>query len=763
MPFSNQFALSLELTRLLPQIGWAADKAISRIISHARELRQSGSDIVVEEELAHVFGRCKISDTLTSSFKTIVAKSNSNVPLLEAITLSGGPGPTVIRAFQETPYFAMVVQISLLVWTFDSRYLATALTEALRKRSEGAPSSSGLPSSPDRQGILGVLRACESQTSAFNWNMMLNAVSTTLGYEAEKAPIDIPHFVLQGLLDMFPMVQTLPSDRLIHIQVPLGEDKDSGTSTLVVWAHHVLGLTVLVRPRDNDGQLNRSFRFGTPGLEQVFIDEVAADNEAFITLLDAQREHLLTIRTEPDTEYGLIGSVRRIPARGWGNSLLVDNLANVTIFRAPSRAVIEDMQIVTTAFAFVVAKNLVKDDSHRNTADDKGKMRDPITYDVDEQRLLQASRFLFDNPHISRGSIDSFVKQCSFKALDERLPRPLAMEAAARALPFVKNHDHVVNDEWNIICGHARALGILLIALAHVVNLEDFEDLMFVGFAFSDMFQHTLAIQLEEWNGNDFLRIPDEAWLQALAVPLLSHQQNIWRLPWDKVCLISDKGWSCWISTFGGSDPAYIRAGSVSLGRGSPCRNGVWKTGIRDSPLGGYSFAGDPERAESCGQAASLRCAENVTLDTTYCGEGDDVFLVCARLRIQRAIPGQNPVQRVGYKELQRHLWWAPLSKRCSHGSQVHKNMRLGVGCATIAGFGNYLYKTEERVLVCLTAHSVGARWLAIATIPWLSIIGDDEVEDVGERQILLRGNDCCFQCAIDQAAAQAGKWCIIL
>ena len=595
MAFMNQFALTLELTRLLPPIGWAANKASSAFMSRAREFRQSGSDIVVEEDLVNVFGRCKISDTLTSSFRVIVANSSSNVPLLEAITLSGGPGPTVIRALQETPYFAMVVQISLLVWTFNARYLATTLTEALRRRSEGAPSSSSsLPSSPDRQGILGVLRACESQTSAFNWNMMLNAVSTTLGYEADKAPIDFPHFVLQGLLDMFPMVQTLPSDRLIHIQIPLGEDMDSGTSTLVVWAHHVLGLTVVVRSRCSDRQSNRSIRFGTPGLEQVFIDEVPADDEPFITLLDAQREHLLTIRPEPDAESSLIGSVRRIPARGWGNSLLADALQNVRIFRAPSQAVIEDLQTVTTAFAFVIAKNLIKDDSHRNVTHDTGEERNTMMYDVDEQHLLQASRFLFNNPHISRGSIDSFVRQCYFKALDERLPRPLALDAAARAHPLVENHDNVVDDEWNIICGNARRLSIFLIALAHVVNLEDCEDLMFVGFAFSDMSEHTLAHQLEDWDGKSFLRIPDAAWLQALAIPFLSHQQNVWNLPWETVCLISDKRWSCWISTFGDSDPAYVRAGSVSLGRGSPCRNGVWKTGIRDSAHGSYSFATDP-------------------------------------------------------------------------------------------------------------------------------------------------------------------------
>lgn len=135
MPFSTRFALNTELTRLLPPIGWAVSKAASAFLSRARDLSHSGSDIVVEEDLVNGFGRCRISAALTSSFKTVVSQSTSNVPLLESILLQEGPGPTVIRAFQESPYFAMVVQLSLLVWTFEANYLATAIADALRKRS----------------------------------------------------------------------------------------------------------------------------------------------------------------------------------------------------------------------------------------------------------------------------------------------------------------------------------------------------------------------------------------------------------------------------------------------------------------------------------------------------------------------------------------------------------------------------------------------------------------------------------------------------
>ena len=432
MVFSTQFALSLELARLLPAVGRATNQAADALMRRARDLRHSGSDIVVEEDLANIFGRCRISLALTSSFKTVVTKSTSNVPLLERITLQGGPGPTVIRAFQEKSYFAMVVQLSLLVWTFNSNYLSTAITDALRNRLEGAPTSSVLPSSPDRQGILNVLTACESQTSAFNWNMMLNAVSTTLGYKPDQAPLDFPRFVLQALLDMLPMVQTLPIDRLIHIEIPVGENLESGISALVVWAHHVLDLTVLVRSRGIAGHPPEFIRFGNSDSEQILIEEVAADHDASIILLDSRREKLLVIKPDPDVENdGLIGTVRRTPARGWGNALLLDWLGHLHFFRTRSQAVAEDLQIVTSAIAFIIAKNLVRDDTDRYGDEDTAEGGKELIFKVDEQRLLQASRFLFDNPHISQGATNSIVAQYSFKDFNDSdsLPRPQAIDA----------------------------------------------------------------------------------------------------------------------------------------------------------------------------------------------------------------------------------------------------------------------------------------------------------------------------------------------
>ena len=725
-------------------------------------MRHSGSDIVVEEDLAIVFGRCRISTALESSFRTVITQSTSNVPLLESIMLQGGPGPTVVRAFQESPYFSMVVQLSLLVWTFRAAYLATAIADALRQRSEGAPSSPSLQTTPDRKGILGVLHACESQTSAFNWNMMLDAVANLLGYKSDTAPIEFPTFVLRGLLDMFPMVQTLPKDRLIHIQIPVGERVSSGTSALVVWAHHVLDLTVLVRSRGHHQKSARDIRFGGPGLEQVFIEEVAQDDEAVITLLDAQREHLITIKPPPEDENVLIGCVRRAPAKGWGNTLFSVFLESCPAFRPNYQAIIEDMQLVTCSFAFIAASHLIKYLKPGDQETNEGDRTITMAYDVNKRHLLQASRFLFDNPRITQGAIDKFVELYSSKVLDEQLAQPPSLAATLRRDLSATSRESLLMDDWNKLCVYARKVAVFLIALAHVENLEDCEDLVFPSVEVDGMFEHTLVRQLDDWNGNDPLFVRDESWMQAFAEPMLNHRSDVWSLPWDKICLITDGGWSAWISTFGDMDPAYTSAGSIRLGRGKPCRNGVWKKGIWD--MTGYrNFDTYPERAESCGEAASLRCSTQVVMGSPYVGEADEVFLVCARIFEGKPSAKQQSVQRVGYKELQKLLWSVRLSRRCSHTIRANEEIELGLGCTTIAGFGHHLQDIDERILIYLTAHCKGARWLALAVVREISIYTDERDEEMGERQILLRRNDCCFRCAIDQAAAYPGTWFIIL
>jgi hypothetical protein len=69
IPFAAQ--LSVELTNIAP-VREAISTAALLVYRTARELRKSGSDFLVEEDLASIFGRGKIESKLQIHFKDVV-------------------------------------------------------------------------------------------------------------------------------------------------------------------------------------------------------------------------------------------------------------------------------------------------------------------------------------------------------------------------------------------------------------------------------------------------------------------------------------------------------------------------------------------------------------------------------------------------------------------------------------------------------------------------------------------------------------------
>lgn len=63
MSISRQFSLSLELAKILP-IRSLIQYSAESILELIRALRRSGSDFLVEEDLAAIFGRGKIEPAL---------------------------------------------------------------------------------------------------------------------------------------------------------------------------------------------------------------------------------------------------------------------------------------------------------------------------------------------------------------------------------------------------------------------------------------------------------------------------------------------------------------------------------------------------------------------------------------------------------------------------------------------------------------------------------------------------------------------------
>lgn len=116
---------------------------------------------------------------------------------------------------------------------------------------------------------------------------MLPPITRPLAVQARPQAVHI------SALNMLPMVTSLPSDRSINIPGSLG------MCTMIVWAHHVLGLNLLVKI--NEVPVN-DVKFGglTEGHEQVIIDTHCKQFSTLcMTLLDACEEELFRLRADP--------------------------------------------------------------------------------------------------------------------------------------------------------------------------------------------------------------------------------------------------------------------------------------------------------------------------------------------------------------------------------------------------------------------------------------------------------------------------------
>lgn len=59
------------------------------------------------------------------------------------------------------------------------------------------------------------------------------------------------------------------------------------------------------------------------------------------------------------------------------------------------------------------------------------------------------------------------------------------------------------------------------------------------------------------WDGEGPLLIKEHFSLQVLALLMSGHTET--DLDLQKTCLLSNRGWSVFLSTFGGADPGYAR------------------------------------------------------------------------------------------------------------------------------------------------------------------------------------------------------------
>src|SRR5881392_4225798 len=110
MPFSSQFSLSLELTRLIPLR--LRDGASAVVTEFLKAIIVSGSDLEAERRTMYVLGRNKIESNLERTFREVTQFTTKKSVFQKSldIALEAGAGPTLQRALEEPEYLATVIQ-----------------------------------------------------------------------------------------------------------------------------------------------------------------------------------------------------------------------------------------------------------------------------------------------------------------------------------------------------------------------------------------------------------------------------------------------------------------------------------------------------------------------------------------------------------------------------------------------------------------------------------------------------------------------------
>ena len=112
------------------------------------------------------------------------------------------------------------------------------------------------------------------------------------------------------------------------------------------------------------------------------------------------------------------------------------------------------------------------------------------------------------------------------------------------------------NIHWSSLRHMAIQLSVLMIAFSCVSNLQHCGD-MPVCEILGDLAKSDLSKAVAGWDGVAPLLIKEDFSLQVIALLMSGHVET--NLDLQETCLLSNRGWSVFLSTFGGADPGYVR------------------------------------------------------------------------------------------------------------------------------------------------------------------------------------------------------------
>lgn len=772
MSISRQFAISLELSKILP-IRSVISYSAESIINLFRALRRTGSDFLVEEDLAAIFGRVKIEDSLEKEFRDVV-KIASITPLHaeSSIVLDAGPGQTLLRALKDRYYMALVIQLSFLVWMHEETTLATALVESMRSRYESGVQDA--TPDPDYDGILRTLQACSSQTSQYRWDNLVAEVvrrfpASRQLFRMDHSPLkSLSPNLLLGAMDYFHLVQSLPEDRFVLVE------SQRGVVPIIVWGHYILGLTVLV-----NGSPDGDVIFGRTEGPQIIIKWSSAPvnptnqfenwlSAPMIYLLDASQEVLL--KTEPmDNESTRIEGQECHCLNGYGTTFL-QRLFNKIKLVEDDDPIYAETANFAVAFALLLSRSMRRNpisDEHRGKKDIEIPAQ--CSLGTEPWRLFDSSKLLFAGIELDKRVINGFAEKLTGVSIADMTVPP----SIRNYLEKPDHNQYAQDNQYRFTKDHfiedVEQIASWVLTFAQVVDIESCADLV-LRIAPGWMF----CTGVVGWNGLEPIGIESKFFFNLV---LKMMRKDITRgtsiVESEGMVLTSHHGWSLFYSSVGDCDPGQVNCELLSIKRGVPTntQTGERKYRIADAPAIEWNVR-MPIIIDK-GNSYLSRCLNKVHKRTEHYSSRIDEFLLSIRFDIEDFERPQYTSQRNPEEGNMRYsiyasqslfheaLWGIIKTTPCTHPKEDSRPLPLDLGTVTVAGLtwanGDGQATSAERICICLVNEDARARWLVVH-----GLIPNSDAGAL-RRQVLLRCDGCCEDCAVKAASAMKGKWLVVL
>ena len=785
---NSQFSLALELLNVFPIRG-AIDSAASQLLKFARDLQRSSSDIVVEEDLAAIFGRGRINVELEDKFKNTV-KVQTFTPLSHGsnVRLDSGPGPTLHRALSERRYLATVIQLSLLAWMQNRDKLAAMLTTCMQRRIETGVHEA---SNPGFEGVCNTLAACSSQCSSFTWSFYVEQMEDKLrcslpGYRFHDDYIRILESLLLGAMDYLYLVQSLPEHRKILISSQVG------CMIIIVWAHCILGSTVAIAKAKG---LANMIIFGEDKDPHVIItwQECRSDHaddtySNFITkcrnekpsirLLD--QDMMVVLRSIPEEEqesHQLMASGQdRHPLLGYGTVCLHRRFNSSAIIAEKHPVYAESAKLIT-AIAVHISNRLNRRMDH-NLRGEEFESLPQYKIKTELWRFLAAGKIIFDGIKLDPAGVDMYVRYYDDLVLDEHnLPKSFhsILNTATQcdsSLPQAKG-----------LFKTLERLAKVVLLFGNVANVEDCAEMPII----LDRTYLEFQTEVSRICKNPRARVsiaPETIFYgiaQLMADGLVYKTGRFDPQQYAEITfLFSDFGWSVFLDTVGDKDPAAVKPHHVHVSKSVPTNV---KTNER-RPLiidGLINFTPDFPRVYKVPPAQTglsiPRAVAEVTHRMEYWITGSREFEMSIIMVVE---PGKDselhqfdfqPIKDWTYhRYMHEQIWETFTTPACDHQPEARPKKPLNLGPEAVAILG---WSTGEamhggpytqRILIFLIRGDSRVRWLAVRNATGLGTpIGSEAPEPSDKSEVMLRTLDCCDECALNHASALPGKWILIL